>query len=416
MRAPCSRLLVDDDRLARATWSRLAEPADPRAAELVARLGAGPALERRACTAASDRARAVPRPDWSRSTRGRGWTCCSGWAGGWSVPGDAGVARRARTLLATPPYCLWVRGPLDLGAAPARGRSSIVGSRAATPYGKEMTGDAGRRLRRAGLHRRLRRGVRASTGSAHQAALRAEGPHRRRAGRRRRPAVSARARAADRTRSPQRGCRRQRGATRARRRHAQPVHPAQPDDRHDDVGARWWSRRRSAAARSTRPGRPRTIAVRSASCPGPVTSLGLGRLPPGAAGGVRRCAVTDAGRGRRAGGPDRRRRWRPVRSGAVRPDWDDLDADDPPGPGRAAEVAGAARWTRIAAVAGLGRTAVRAGPGPARAAGAGRAGRRRLAPRRRADHAAERPSGAAVSGRRRRSAAGRLPRAGRRSA
>ena len=34
-----------DDRLARAAWSRLAEPGDPVAARLVAGLGAGPALE-----------------------------------------------------------------------------------------------------------------------------------------------------------------------------------------------------------------------------------------------------------------------------------------------------------------------------------------------------------------------------------
>ena len=40
------RASVDDDRLARATWSRLAEPGDVQAGRLVQRWGAGPALER----------------------------------------------------------------------------------------------------------------------------------------------------------------------------------------------------------------------------------------------------------------------------------------------------------------------------------------------------------------------------------
>jgi DNA processing protein len=130
------RLLVSDDRLARATWSRLAEPGDPRAAQLVAEHGAGPALGVvvRGRDRPDDRFRTRfvaidPRPGLEVLQRLGGRLVC---------PDDAewpsGFA-----LLEQPPFCLWVRGPLDLAAA-CRRSVAIVGSRASTAYGNDVAG------------------------------------------------------------------------------------------------------------------------------------------------------------------------------------------------------------------------------------------------------------------------------------
>lgn len=128
------RALAADDRLARATWSRLAEPGDLRALTLVGRLGAGPALEWLVRTDdrehAAYRARMVeldPRPTLDLLHRRGGRLVC---------PGDeewpSGLAE-----LEDPPYCLWVQGPLRLDQACARS-VSIVGARASTGYGQDM--------------------------------------------------------------------------------------------------------------------------------------------------------------------------------------------------------------------------------------------------------------------------------------
>jgi DNA processing protein len=128
-------LVTADDRLARATWSRLAEPGDGTASDLIGQLGAGPALDQvlrgdrkdhdkfRAREAALD-----PRPGLDLLRRLGGRLVCPGdpeWPAGLDV-------------LAAPPICLWVRGPLDLGESGERS-VSIVGSRAATAYGQDVT-------------------------------------------------------------------------------------------------------------------------------------------------------------------------------------------------------------------------------------------------------------------------------------
>jgi DNA processing protein len=125
-----------DDRLARATWSRLAEPGDPTAAELVARHGAGPALQvvigSREQAHAGLRSRLVvldPRPGLDLLAELGGRLVCPGdpeWPAGFE-------------LLAAPPFCLWVRGPLAIARACERS-VSIVGSRASTPYGNDVAG------------------------------------------------------------------------------------------------------------------------------------------------------------------------------------------------------------------------------------------------------------------------------------
>jgi DNA processing protein len=130
------RLLVEDDRLARAAWSRLAEPGEAGATSLVARWGAGPALEVLASsdepTHAGYRARLValdPRPELDLLHRLGGRLVCPGDAE-WPPGLDA---------LAAPPFCLRVRGPLDLAAA-CRRSVAIVGSRDSTPYGQDVAG------------------------------------------------------------------------------------------------------------------------------------------------------------------------------------------------------------------------------------------------------------------------------------
>ncbi len=165
------RLLVDDDRLARATWSRLAEPADPLAAELITRHGAGPALDVvvNGGQAAHERFRSRvvaidPRPALEVLQRLGGRLVC---------PGDPEWPDGLDSL-AMPPACLWVRGPLDLAGA-CRRSVAVVGSRNATPYGHEMTA-----VLAGGV---AERGVTVVSGAAfgidgfaHQAALRAEAP------------------------------------------------------------------------------------------------------------------------------------------------------------------------------------------------------------------------------------------------
>jgi DNA processing protein len=128
-------LVTTDDRLARATWSRLAEPGDAIATDLIGALGAGPALDRvlRGDRKDHDRFRAReaaldPRPGLDVLRRLGGRLVC---------PGDAEWPA-GLDVLAAPPICLWVRGPLDLAEGCERS-VSIVGSRAATAYGQDVT-------------------------------------------------------------------------------------------------------------------------------------------------------------------------------------------------------------------------------------------------------------------------------------
>lgn len=128
------RALVDDDRLARAAWSRLAEPSEPAAVALVAEWGAGPALEVVAASTKRQhqayRARLLaldPRPELDLLHRIGGRLVCPGddeWPPGLEVLDD-------------PPFCLRVRGRLDLAEA-CRRSVAIVGSRDATGYGKDV--------------------------------------------------------------------------------------------------------------------------------------------------------------------------------------------------------------------------------------------------------------------------------------
>jgi DNA processing protein len=164
-------LLVNDDRLARATWSRLAEPTDAVALELIGRLGAGAALdvvltggiekhERfRARVAALD-----PRPALDVLERLGGRLVC---------PADQEWPSGLDSL-ADPPICLWVRGPLEVGAAVDRS-VSLVGSRAATAYGQDVTHELADGCAERGFTV-VSGGAFGIDGSAHAAALRAGRP------------------------------------------------------------------------------------------------------------------------------------------------------------------------------------------------------------------------------------------------
>lgn len=122
--------LPPGERAARVAWARLVEPADARAASLVDAMGAEEALHgleldsplgTKVATRLNtlDVARDVA---IARSLHARVL-----------IPGDpewpSGLAS-----LAAPPWCLWVRGSVDLGEACQRS-VSVVGARAATGYG-----------------------------------------------------------------------------------------------------------------------------------------------------------------------------------------------------------------------------------------------------------------------------------------
>jgi DNA processing protein len=124
----------DDDRTARAAWSRLTEPVDAAADAFVRRVGAAEALGHvlrggGAGLAVASRWRSrLPDLDPGRDLR---QLAAAG--GRLVVPGDDEWPARLDDL-AVPPFCLWIRGPMPLDAACGRA-AAIVGARASTEYG-----------------------------------------------------------------------------------------------------------------------------------------------------------------------------------------------------------------------------------------------------------------------------------------
>jgi DNA processing protein len=127
---------ADDDRGARAAWSRLAEPGDVGARRLVAEHGAGAALrkvleEDPGPQAARWRVR-LEHTDPRRDLR-----TLTGLGGHLLVPQDAGWPGGLADLGVDQPFCLWTRGRHDL--ARACGQSvAMVGTRTPTHYGLEV--------------------------------------------------------------------------------------------------------------------------------------------------------------------------------------------------------------------------------------------------------------------------------------
>ena len=124
----------DDERTARAAWSRLTEPVDAPADAFVRRVGAAEALGHvlrgggaGLAVAARWRSR-LPDLDPREDLRE-----LASVGGRLVVPGDDEWPHRLDDL-EVPPFCLWVRGPLRLNTACERA-AAIVGARASTEYG-----------------------------------------------------------------------------------------------------------------------------------------------------------------------------------------------------------------------------------------------------------------------------------------
>ncbi|MEZ0448644.1 DNA-processing protein DprA [Cellulomonas sp. ICMP 17802] len=155
---------IGPDVLARATWSGLVEPGDAVAGALVGLLGAPEALAwLRAAVEAGDGLDLGPLED-GRGPLGPAQVAAIGRAvARWSVrlpdcdpqrdldrldriggavlvPGDPRWPAPLDDLGVEAPFCVWVRGDLDLATASARS-VSIVGSRAATSYGERVAFD-----------------------------------------------------------------------------------------------------------------------------------------------------------------------------------------------------------------------------------------------------------------------------------
>jgi DNA processing protein len=135
MSAPLRSSLLSQDRFARAAWSRVAEPGDSVANRLIRTHGPVAALQLAASGADQSMQRFLPRievldveRDLEIGAKFSARVIC---------PGDPEWPQGLDDLVA-PPYCLWVRGPVDI--ASSCGRSvAVVGARSATPYGEMVS-------------------------------------------------------------------------------------------------------------------------------------------------------------------------------------------------------------------------------------------------------------------------------------
>jgi DNA processing protein len=126
----------DDDRTARAAWSRLTEPGDLTAAAFVRRHGAAAALARVLTMAEAEggvESRWLARLPGADPRRDLG--VLGRLDGRLVVPGDDEWPEALDRLGDRRPFCLWVRGPHHLASASARA-AAVVGARASTEYGE----------------------------------------------------------------------------------------------------------------------------------------------------------------------------------------------------------------------------------------------------------------------------------------
>jgi DNA processing protein len=160
---------MDADRFARAALSRVVEPCDSEVHQLVSKVGAVEALDRvRAGVGRLARFRArVATLDTDRDL-----DIAARVGARVVVPGDDEWPERLDTI-PVPPWCLWVRGHLDLAETVERS-VAIVGSRTATAYGEQLAADLA-----AGVARRGWTVVSGAAfgidGSAHRGALAVDG-------------------------------------------------------------------------------------------------------------------------------------------------------------------------------------------------------------------------------------------------
>lgn len=161
---------ADDQRLARAAWSRLAEPNDGAAQLLVSQDGAVAALSQVLAGQGAPRWQARledldPERDLGTVQR---------FGGRLVIPGDDEWPSGLDALGSQAPFCLWVRGPLSLSAATGRA-AAIVGARAATPYGERVATDLADGCAERGITV-VSGAAYGIDGAAHRGALAAGGP------------------------------------------------------------------------------------------------------------------------------------------------------------------------------------------------------------------------------------------------
>jgi DNA processing protein len=137
--------LLSQDRFARAAWSRVAEPGDPVANDLIRTHGPVAALELAASSTEPRVQRFRPRLEVLDVERDL--EIGAKFAARIVCPGDPEWPHGLDDLSA-PPYCLWVRGPVDV-ALTCRRSAAVVGARSATAYGEmvatEMAAGLGER-------------------------------------------------------------------------------------------------------------------------------------------------------------------------------------------------------------------------------------------------------------------------------
>jgi DNA processing protein len=145
MSVPLRSSLLSQDRFARAAWSRVAEPGDTVANRLIQRYGPAAALVLAASGEQEGTQRFLPRLEVLDVERDL--EIGAKFAARIVCPGDPEWPQGFADLSA-PPYCLWVRGPVDVAAACQRS-AAVVGARAATAYGEmvatEMAAGLGER-------------------------------------------------------------------------------------------------------------------------------------------------------------------------------------------------------------------------------------------------------------------------------
>jgi DNA processing protein len=160
----------DDERVARAAWSRLAEPGDVAARELVAIGGAAAALVQVRAGRGERRWQVrLPEVDARRDL-----AALRRFGGRLLIPGDPEWPSGVDGLGSEAPFCLWVRGPLSLAAATSRS-AAIVGARASTPYGDRVATDLADGCAERGITV-VSGAAYGIDGAAHRGALAAGGP------------------------------------------------------------------------------------------------------------------------------------------------------------------------------------------------------------------------------------------------
>ena len=157
------------DRAARLAWASLVEPGDLAATGLARQVGAEQAL--RSLDPRTKLGRRVA-PRLGDVDVARDLAVAARIKARIVVPGDDAWPIGLDDLIA-PPWCLWVRGPLVLAEACSRS-VSVVGARAATPYGTRQAVELGSGLAERGFTV-VSGAAYGIDGAAHRGALTAEG-------------------------------------------------------------------------------------------------------------------------------------------------------------------------------------------------------------------------------------------------